>query len=80
MLLGWWSLKMARGWESSMEATAHTAKKVFYSFQTLFNHIQGCVGYQMKQKSSINMDLVVFCAKILLELKNLQKYGKGTKN
>ena len=33
----------------------------------------------MKGKTSIDMNLVVFCAKIRLELKNLQKCGKGTK-
>ena len=57
----------------------NTARKVFNSFQTLFNHIQGCVGCQMKGKTSIAMNLVVFCAKIQLELKNLQKCGKDTK-
>ena len=57
----------------------HTARKVFNSFQTLFNHIQGCVGCQMKQKTSINMNLVLFCAKTQLELKNLQKCRKDTK-
>ena len=56
----------------------HTARKIFNSFQTLLNHIQGCVGCQMKGKTSIDMNLVVFCAKIQLELKNLQKCGKGT--
>ena len=30
-------------------------------------------------KTSINMNLVVFCAKTQLELKNLQKCGKDTK-
>ena len=57
----------------------HTARKVFNSFQTLLNHIQGCVGCQMKGKTSIDMNLVVFCAKIQLELKNLQKCGKDPK-
>ena len=57
----------------------HTARKVFNSFQTLLNHIQGCVGCQMKGKTSIDMNLVVFCAKIQLELKNLQKCDKDTK-
>ena len=33
----------------------------------------------MKGKTSIDMNLVVFCAKIQLELKNLQKCGKDTK-
>ena len=61
------------------EKTGHTARKVFNSFQTLFNHIQGCVGCQMKRKTSMNMNLVLFCAKIQLELKNLQKCGKDTK-
>ena len=59
--------------------TRHTARKVFNSFQTLLNHIQGCVGCQMKGKTSIDMNLVVFCAKIQLELKNLQKCGKDPK-
>ena len=58
---------------------SHTARKVFNSFQPLFNHIQGCVGCQMKRKTSMNMNLVLFCAKIQLELKNLQKCGKDTK-
>ena len=57
----------------------HTAKKILNSFQTLLNHIQGCVGCQMKGKTSIDMNLVVFCAKIQLELKNLQKCGKDPK-
>ena len=56
----------------------HTARKVFNSFQPLFNHIQGCVGCQMKAKTSIDMNLVVLCAKIKLALKNLQKWGKST--
>ena len=33
----------------------------------------------MKGKTSIDMNLMVFCAKIQLELKNLQKCGKDTK-
>jgi len=37
------------------------ARKVFNSFQTQLNHIQGCVGCQMKRKTSIKMILVVFC-------------------
>ena len=45
----------------------HTARKVFNSFQTLFNHIQWCVGCQMKQKTLVNMNMVVFCAKTQLE-------------
>ena len=57
----------------------HTARKVFNSFQTLLNHIQGCVECQMKGNTSIDMNLVIFCAKIQLELKNLQKCGKDTK-
>ena len=65
--------------ESILRKRAHTARKVFNSFQTLFNHIQGCVGCQMKQKTSMNMNLALFCAKTQLELKNLQKCGKGTK-
>ena len=40
---------------------------------------QRCVGCQVKQKTSMNMNLVLFCAKIQLELKNLQKCGKDTK-
>ena len=55
---------------------SHTAKKVFNFFQTLFNHIQGCVGCQMKQKTSMNMNLVVFCAKTQLELKKSTKMWK----
>ena len=58
---------------------SHTARKVFNSFQTLLNHIQGCVGCQMRGKTSIDMNLVVFCAKIILELKNQQKCGKDPK-
>ena len=57
----------------------HTARKVFNSFQTLLNHIQGCVECQMKGNTSIDMNLVIFCAKIQLELKNLQKCEKDTK-
>ena len=57
----------------------HTARKVFNSFQTLFNHIQWCVGCQMKQKTLVNMHMVVFCAKTQLDLNNLQKCGKDTK-
>ena len=49
----------------------HTARKVFNSFQTLLNHIQGCLGCQMRGKTSIDMNLVAFCAKIQLELKDL---------
>ena len=64
---------------SMMLSMPHTARKVFNSFQTLLNHIQGCVGCQMKGKTSIDMNLVVFCAKIQVELKNLQKCGKDTK-
>ena len=56
-----------------------TTRKVFNSFQTRLNHIQGCVGCQIKGKTSINMNLVVFCAKIQLELKNLKKCGKDKK-
>ena len=59
--------------------TLHTAREVLNSFWTLFNHIQGCVGCQMKQKTSMNMNLVLFCAKTQLEWKNLQKRGKDTK-
>ena len=57
----------------------HNAREVFNSFQTLLNHIQGCVGCQMKGKTSIDMNLVVFCAKIQQKLKILQKCGKDTK-
>ena len=52
----------------------HTARKVLNSFQTLFNHIQGCMGCQMKQKTSMNMNLVVFCAKT--QLSRIEKFAK----
>ena len=46
---------------------------------TVLNYIKGCVGCQMKGKTSIDMNMVVFCTKIQLELKNLQKCGKDSK-
>ena len=70
---------MTKYYKCSSIAQPHPAKKVFNSFQTLLNHIQGCLGCQMKGKTSIYMNLVVFFAKIRLELKNLQKCGKDTK-
>jgi hypothetical protein len=60
--------------------STHTARKVPNFFQTLLNHIQGWEVCQKKQQTSRNINLVAFCAKIPLKLKNLQKCLKRAKN
>ena len=63
----------------NLEATLQLCLKV--SWNTLLQKYHfTALDTQMKPKTSLYMNLVVFWAKIPLELKNLQNYGKGSKN
>ena len=58
--------------KSSTNVCTPTEEPNFF-FQPLFNKIQGSQGCQKKWKTSRNVNLAVFCAKILLKLSNLEK-------
>ena len=58
----------------------HTDWKAQIFFQRLFNQIQKWQGCQKKWKTMRNVNLAVFCAKIPLQLKNLEKCWNWAKN
>ena len=72
-LVSWWrKVKIAH-------TKTHCQKSPdFFPDTTLpYSGVEGC---QKKQQTSRNMNLMVFCAKIPLKLKNLQKCLKRVKN